>query len=80
MNSNRHEDFHAGRFLQACLQASGHDREWLAEYTDSDVEAIETLFAMVNMDAELFVKIGCPMGAAFFEPLHERIFHYDTSA
>lgn len=39
-NSNRNEEFHAGRFLQESLQRSGFGIEWLAETTDSDVEAL----------------------------------------
>ena len=72
--NNRFSEFHAGRFLQQCLQASGHDVEWLARKTDSDIEAVETLFEMVNMDAELFVKMGKPMGDAFFDRVHKEIF------
>lgn len=72
--NNRFGEFHAGRFLQQCLQASGHDVEWLARKTDSDIEAVETLFEMVNMDAELFVKMGKPMGDAFFDRVHKEIF------
>ena len=72
--NNRFGEFHAGRVLQQCLQASGHDVEWLARKTDSDIEAVETLFEMVNMDAELFVKMGKPMGDAFFDRVHKEIF------
>ena len=72
---NRFDDFHAGRFLQRCLQESGFDEAWLAQHTESDVEAIEVLFTKPNMDAELFVSMGMPMGAAFWEPLHASIFH-----
>ncbi len=72
--NNPSNDFHAGRFLQQCLQASGHSVEWLARTTDSDIEAVETLFEMVNMDAELFVRTGMPMGAFFFNRVHKEIF------
>ena len=67
-------DFHAGRFLQETLELSGHDIEWLACHTDSDVEALEVLFTKPNMDAERFVAIGRPMGAMFFDRLHEVMF------
>ena len=72
--NNLSNTFHAGRFLQQCLQASGHSVEWLARTTDSDIEAVETLFEMVNMDAELFVRTGMPMGAFFFNRVHKEIF------
>ena len=75
---NRFIDFHAGHFLQECLQGSGFNVEWLAEKTDSDVAALEMLFTQPNMDAELFVRMGRPMGEAFFNPLHEMIFHSGT--
>lgn len=78
--NNRFSEFHAGRFLQQCLQASGHSVEWLARTTDSDIEAVETLFEMVNMDAELFVRLGRPMGTAFFSRVHEEIFGAEQSA
>lgn len=73
-NSNRNEEFHAGRFLQESLQRSGFGIEWLAEKTDSDVEALEMLFTQPNMDSELFVKIGRPLGKAFFGFLEVTIF------
>ena len=38
-------------------------------------DALVQLFAQSNMDAKLFVKIGRPMGAAFFDRLDEDIFH-----
>lgn len=72
--NNLSHTFHAGHLLQQCLQASGHSVEWLARITDSDIEAVETLFEMVNMDAELFVKMGKPMGDAFFDRVHKEIF------
>ena len=60
--ANCFSPFHAGHFLQQCLLESGHDVEWLARNTKSEMEAIEKLFVMSNMDAELFVRIGYPMG------------------
>ena len=72
--NNRFSAFHAGHFLQQCLQASGHSMEWLARTTDSDIEAVETLFEMVNMDAELFVRMGMPMGNDFYDRVHKEIF------
>ena len=72
--NNRFEAFHAGRFLQECLQECGFSVEWLAQHTGRDVEAIEDLFAKSNMDAELFVRMGMPMGDAFFNRVHEEIF------
>ena len=77
---NRFIDFHAGHFLQECLRRSGFNVEWLAEKTDSDVAALEMLFTQPNMAAELFVRMGRPMGEAFFAPLHEMIFHPGTVA
>lgn len=77
---NRFTNFHAGRFLQECLQRSGFSIDWLAEKTESDVAALEMLFSQHNMAAELFVRMGQPMGEAFFEPLHEVIFHPGTVA
>lgn len=68
-------DFHAGRFLEECLRCSGFDVKWLADKTNRDENALKELFAMPNMDAELFIKIGRPMGAAFFDRVHEVIFH-----
>lgn len=76
--NNRFTNFHAGRFLQECLQRSGFSIEWLAEKTDSDVAAIEVLFTQPHLDAELFVRLGRPMGEAFFGPLHEMVFHLGT--
>ena len=75
---NRFDDFHAGRFLQGCLQESGFDEAWLAQHTDSDVEAIEVLLTRRNMDAELFVRLGMPIGAAFWDRVHEAIFGPQT--
>lgn len=72
---HRLSDFHAGHFLQECLRRSGFNVEWLASKTDRNVAQIEALFAQPNLDAELFVKIGMPMGNSFFDPLHEIIFH-----
>ena len=66
--------FHAGRFLQESLQESGHGVAWLAAKTGRTVAEIEALFALPNMDAELFVRIGYPMGDAFFMRVHEEIF------
>ena len=68
-NSNRNEEFHAGRFLLESLQRSGFGIEWLAEKTDKDEETLERLFAQPNMDAELFVSVGRHLGEAFFGPL-----------
>ena len=73
---NRFDDFHAGRFLQGCLQESGFDEAWLAQHTDSDVEAIEVLLTRRNMDAELFVRLGMPIGAVFWNRLHELLFRH----
>jgi hypothetical protein len=67
--------FHAGRFLRECLEESGFDEKWLANKTYCDVAALEEIFAMSNMDAELFVGIGRHMGAAFFDRVHEMIFN-----
>ena len=72
------DTFHAGRFLQQCLQDSGFDVGWLARNTNSDIEAVEMLLAQPEMDAELFVRMGMPLGAAFFDPLHEMIFGQDA--
>ena len=69
------EDFHAGRFLEECLRCSGFDVKWLASKTDMEEDVLVQLFAKPNMDAELFIKIGRPMGAAFFDRVHEVIFH-----
>ena len=73
---NRFDDFHAGHFLQGCLQESGFDEAWLAQHTDSDVEAIEVLLTRRNMDAELFVRLGMPIGAVFWNRLHELLFRH----
>ena len=75
---NSFDDFHAGRFLEECLRCSGFSVEWLAEKTNSDVTALEMLFAQPNMDAELFIDIGIPMGAVFFDRMHEEIFRDKT--
>jgi len=72
--NNLSNTFHAGHLLQQCLQASGHSMEWLARTTDSDIEAVETLFEMVNMDAGLFVRMGMPMGNDFYDRVHKEIF------
>ena len=69
------ESFHAGRFLQESLGRSGFGIEWLADKTNTDVAALEMLFTKAEMDAELFVSIGRPMGAVFFEPLGAAVFH-----
>ncbi len=72
---NPFNKFHAGRFLRECLDENGFDVKWLANKTDRDVAELEKIFAMSNMDAELFVDIGRHMGAAFFDRVHEMIFH-----
>jgi len=72
--NNLSNTFHAGRFLQQCLQASGHSEEWLADKTGRAVETLDALFALPNMDAELFVRTGMPMGAFFFNRVHKEIF------
>ena len=72
--NNPSNDFHAGRFLQESLQESGHGVAWLAAKTGRTVPEIDALFAMPNMDAELFVRTGMPMGAFFFNRVHKEIF------
>ena len=72
---NPFNKFHAGRFLRECLEESGFDEKWLANKTDRDVAELEEIFAMPNMDAELFVDIGRHMGADFFDRVHEIIFN-----
>ena len=72
--NSRFSAFHAGRFLQESLQESGHGVAWLAAKTGRTVPEIDALFAMPNMDAELFVRIGYPMGSFFFDRVHEAIF------
>ena len=69
------EGFHAGRFLQESLRRSGFGIEWLADKTNTDVAALEMLFTQAEMDAELFVSIGRPMGVVFFESLDAAVFH-----
>lgn len=76
---NRFTNFHAGHFLQECLQRSGFSIEWLAEKTESDVAAIEVLFTQPHLDAELLVRMGIPMGEAFFSRVHEEIFGAEKS-
>lgn len=71
---NSFGDFHAGHFLEECLRCSGFDVKWLASKTNKDEKALMELFAMPNMDAELFIDIGMPMGAVFFDRMHEEIF------
>lgn len=71
---NPFNDFHAGRFLEECLRNSGFDIQWLADKTNYNEEELRQLFNQSNMDAELFVKIGRPMGAVFFDRIHEEIF------
>jgi len=68
------EAFHAGEFLKTALDASGHDIGWLAAQTGEKQTEIERLFSLANMDAELFVRIGYPMGSFFFDRVHEAIF------
>ncbi len=75
---NRFEAFHAGRFLQGCLQESGFDEAWLADKTGKSEAELHELFAMPNMDAELFVRMGMPIGAAFWDRVHEAIFGPQT--
>lgn len=72
--NNRFSAFHAGRFLQESLQESGHDVAWLAAKTGRTVPEIEALLALPNMDAELFVRMGYPMGPFFFDRVHKEIF------
>ena len=72
--NNLSNEFHAGRFLQESLQESGHGVAWLAAKTGRTVPEIDALFAMPNMDVELFVRLGIPMGAFFFNRVHREIF------
>lgn len=72
---NRFGYFHAGHFLEECLRCSGFDIQWLADKTNYNEEELRQLFNQTNMDAELFVEIGRPMGAIFFDRIHEEIFH-----
>ena len=74
---NRFVNFHTGRFLRDCLQSSGFSIKWLASHIDMDMATLERLLAEPNIDAELFVTIGRPMGKSFFNPLHDIIFHGD---
>lgn len=74
MKNNRFEDFHAGHFLQESLQRSGFSIEWLAEKMGYSVETMEKLFVQPNIDTELFVDIGRPMGEAFFGSLDVTVF------
>ena len=73
--SDHFGNFHAGHFLEECLRCSGFDITWLASKSGMEEDALVQLFAQSNMDAKLFVKIGRPMGAAFFDRLDEDIFH-----
>ena len=73
-HAGRFSDFHAGRFLEECLRTAGFDIEWLARKTNKLEEELRQLFTLSNMDAELFVRIGYPLGDAFFVRVHEEIF------
>ena len=72
--SNRNIEFHAGRFLKESLRRSGFSIEWLAEKMGYSVETMEKLFVQPNIDTELFVDIGRPMGEAFFGSLDVTVF------
>ena len=72
--SLRPGEFHAGRFLRETLDDSGHTLAWLAARTGMTHAELAALFAMPNMDAELFVRIGLPMGQIFKQRVHEMIF------
>jgi len=69
-----YKDFHAGHFLRELLLEEGHDVSWLADRTDSDMEALESLLEQPNMDAELFVRIGKPMEPLFMQRVDEMVF------
>ena len=71
---DRYKDFHAGHFLRELLLEEGHDVSWLADRTDSDMEALESLLEQSNMDAELFVRIGLPLQPLFMQRVDEMIF------
>lgn len=72
--NNRNREFHAGRFLQESLRRSGFGIEWIAEKMGYSVETMEKIFAQPDIDAELFVDIGRPLGEAFFGSLDVTIF------
>ena len=70
----------AGKFLQDELAKSGHDVAWLAEQTGKDQAFLEDLFKQSNMDAEMFVRMGLPLGDPFFASLHALIFQTPAEA
>lgn len=67
-------DFHAGRFLRDVLQEEGHDTAWLADRLSIPPEILSCILTQPNMDAELFVRLGLPMGQLFMQRVHEMIF------
>lgn len=67
-------DFHAGDFLRNILQEEGHDLAWLAASTKVPAEILDCILTQPNMDAELFVRLGLPMGQLFMQRVHEMVF------
>ncbi|MBO6023927.1 MAG: hypothetical protein J6P83_03640 [Bacteroidales bacterium] len=77
---NKGDILNAGKFLQDELAKSGHDVAWLAEQTGKEQAFLEELFKQSNMDAELFVRMGLPLGDPFFASLHALIFQTPAEA
>lgn len=77
---NKGAILNAGKFLQDELAKSGHDVAWLAEQTGREPAFLEDLFKQSNMDAELFVRMGLPLGDPFFASLHALIFQTPAEA
>lgn len=67
-------ELHAGNFLRDVLQEEGHDTAWLADRLSIPPEILSCILTQPNMDAELFVRLGLPMGQLFMQRVHEMVF------
>ena len=52
----------------------------MSDKTGKDQAFLEDLFKQSNMDAELFVRMGLPLGDPFFASLHALIFQTPAEA
>ena len=73
-------DFHTGRFLRELMEEEGHDTLWLSGQTGIGMDVIEGLFGQMNMDAELFVRLGQPLNPLFLQRVDEMIFGSKVTA
>lgn len=71
--------FHAGLYLSELLAQQGRDVAWLSEKTGLNASVIRRLLTSSNMDAGLFVRLGCATAPSFPQGLDRLIFAAPTA-